>query len=382
MSELTGRTPEEVRSEIKSTRHKAELPLYAITIILSFITIIVLWIFMFRDSGALDSIKDVLATNNITDASPEFNQVLLVCIGFISLIGGIGCLAYFVITLLVGYYKLYAKEMGYSIRVSEKNFPELYAYVKEFTKNLGLKKEPEVYVTQTGSINAFACWVPGNYYIQINAEILAGSKNAVVAMNGDFCKYENDVGYLVRQGEVVRDATGNARGQIFDMLLIDSAGDFHVVDEAVTETIDAYSGENLTPNGLTVMDTFNIGPVLVRNGAAVDVSQSTMTRMKSNYQWTSCIERIAVVQTGKLEYAIVTVGTKSKTSGLTMQEFAEFVAEKCPDAILAYNLDGGGSANLTGTRQKRNGTLYHDRLNRNNDLRPITDILYFASAED
>lgn len=172
MSELTVRTPEEVRSEIKSTRHKAELPLYAITIILSFITIIVLWIFMFRDSGALDSIKDVLATNNITDASPEFNQVLLVCIGFISLIGGIGCLAYFVITLLVGYYKLYAKEMGYSIRVSEKNFPELYAYVKEFTKNLGLKKEPEVYVTQTGSINAFACWVPGKYYIQINAEIL------------------------------------------------------------------------------------------------------------------------------------------------------------------------------------------------------------------
>ena len=273
-----------------------------------------------------------------------------------------------------------------TIQVSFEHAP--YAHVLSAGPNQGSKaKNDEYWVVRIRISDASqlrTAVTKDNYKNkdQINAEILAGSKNAVVAMNGDFCKYENDVGYLVRQGEVVRDATGNARGQIFDMLLIDSAGDFHVVDEAVTETIEAYIGENLTPNGLTVMDTFNIGPVLVRNGAAVDVSQSTMTRMKSNYQWTSCIERIAVVQTGKLEYAIVTVGTKSKTSGLTMQEFAEFVAEKCPDAILAYNLDGGGSANLTGTRQKRNGTLYHDRLNRNNDLRPITDILYFASAED
>ena len=80
---------------------------------------------------------------------------------------------------------------------------------------------------------------------------------------------------------------------------------------------------------------------------------------------------IAVVQTGKLEYAIVTVGTKSKTSGLTMQEFAEFVAEKCPDAILAYNLDGGGSTNVI---------FNNERIHRNPDARKICDILYFASA--
>ena len=171
MSE-SARTPEVVQGEIKKTRHKAELPIYAISIILGVAAVVILGIYAFQDSGLLDSLKAILEENNITDASPEFNQVLIVLISFVSFIGGIGCFIYFVIANLIGYYKLYSDEMSYSIRVSEKNFPELYAYVKEFTRLLGLKKEPEVYVQSTGVINACACWVPGKYYVRINAEIL------------------------------------------------------------------------------------------------------------------------------------------------------------------------------------------------------------------
>ena len=221
---------------------------------------------------------------------------------------------------------------------------------------------------------------------QSDAAAIATSKNAVVAMNGDFFKYENDVGYVVRHGELIRDATDNKRGRVFDMLLIDSEGDFHAVYSASTESIDAYVAENLAPLGRTVMHTYNIGPVLVVNGEAQDVSQSEMAR-QGQYQWTYSIQRIALVQTGPLEYAIVENGTKSKTSGFSMQEFADFVAEQCPDAILAYNLDGGGSTNLTAPcriKTKKDGTvvLENERINRNNDLRDITDIIYFASAED
>ena len=46
---------------------------------------------------------------------------------------------------------------------------------------------------------------------QAKGEDIAKSKNAIVAMNGDFFKYENDVGYVVRQGEELRDATDNTR---------------------------------------------------------------------------------------------------------------------------------------------------------------------------
>ena len=212
---------------------------------------------------------------------------------------------------------------------------------------------------------------------QVNAADLAKSKNAVVAMNGDFFKYENDVGYVVRQGELIRDLTKNARGILFDMLVIDSEGDFHVVYAADTKKIHEYAEENLAPLGRTVMDTFNIGPALVINGEVQDAAASEVTRhggREGMYQWSTPIQRIAIVQTGHLEYAMVFVNGRGKrTSGMTMQEFAEFVAEQCPGALLAYNLDGGGSAHIVA----RGKNLF-----TNSYLRHITDILYFASAEE
>ena len=70
-------------------------------------------------------------------------------------------------------YRTYADQMSYSIRVSEKNYPEIYQKVREYTWLLGWKKEPEVYVQQmNGSLNAFTCWVPGKVFIQLNAEIV------------------------------------------------------------------------------------------------------------------------------------------------------------------------------------------------------------------
>ena len=202
---------------------------------------------------------------------------------------------------------------------------------------------------------------------------IAKSKNAVVAMNGDFFKYENDVGYVVRQGEFIRDATDNKRGRIFDMLIIDSAGDFHTVPSATTEKVEAYVAENLTPEGLTVLDAFNLGPVLVLNGEAQDISASEAARQGS-YQWKYPQQRIALVQTGKLEYAIVEVyGKTDSSAGLTLQEFADLIAEKCPGAIMAYNFDGGGSTNLI---------MNNKRICKTPGLREITDIIYFASAEE
>ena len=208
---------------------------------------------------------------------------------------------------------------------------------------------------------------------QAKGEDIAKSKNAVVAMNGDFFKYENDVGYVVRQGEFIRDATDNKRGRIFDMLIVDSEGDFHVVYSATTDKIDAFIEETLTPQGRTILDAFNLGPVLVLNGEAQDISASEAARQGS-YQWKYPQQRIALVQTGHLEYAIVEVyGKTDSSAGMTLEEFAALIAEKVPDAMVAYNFDGGGSTNLI-----MNGK----RLCKTPGLREITDIIYFASAEE
>ena len=208
---------------------------------------------------------------------------------------------------------------------------------------------------------------------QAKGEDMAKSKNAVVAMNGDFFKYENDVGYVVRQGEFLRDATDNKRGRLFDMLVIDSAGDFHAVNSATTEKVEQFIASQLTPFNLTVLDTFNLGPVLVMNGQVQDVSQSEVARQGA-FQWKYPQQRIALVQMGTLEYAIVEVfGRTDSSAGMSLPEFAEFVAQQCPDALLAYNLDGGGSTNLV---------VNGKRACKTPGLREITDIIYFASAEE
>lgn len=202
---------------------------------------------------------------------------------------------------------------------------------------------------------------------------IARSKNAVAAMNGDFFKYEYDVGYVVRQGELIRDATDNKRGRLFDMLVVDSGGDFHAIPSATTEKIETFVQETLAPKGRTILHAFNLGPVLVVNGEAQDMSDTEAARQGS-YQWKYPQQRIALVQTGELEYAIVEVyGKTDSSAGMTMQEFADFVAEKCPDAIVAYNFDGGGSTNLI---------MKGKRICKTPGLREITDIIYFASAEE
>ena len=207
---------------------------------------------------------------------------------------------------------------------------------------------------------------------QANAEDIARSKNAVAAMNGDYFKYENDVGYVIRQGELVRDATDNKRGRLFDMLVIDSDGDFHVIKTADTQKINSFVETTLAPAGKSILNTFNLGPALVLDGQVQDIPSSEAARQGS-YQWRYPQQRIALVQTGHLEYAIVEVfGKTDASAGMTLEEFADFVAEKCPDALVAYNLDGGGSTNLI---------LKGKKVCRTPGLREITDIIYFASAE-
>ena len=212
------------------------------------------------------------------------------------------------------------------------------------------------------------------------ATAMANSKNAVVAIDGDFLKLFDDVGYVVRQGELIRDDTGNSAGFVYDMLLVDSEGDFHVVDSATTELIDAYAEEFLTPLGRTILQTFNCGPVLVKNGRVPLIAQSEAA-INESYEWRYPCQRQCILQTGPLEYAIVEVaGEGGETTGFTMTEFAEYVAEKFPDAILAYNLAGGHATALIAWKSAE--TARGERICFTPTPKKINDLLYFASAED
>ena len=199
----------------------------------------------------------------------------------------------------------------------------------------------------------------------VEAADLAKHKNAVAAVNGDFFKYHGKTGYVLRQGEFYRNKLNGKR----DVLFIDQKGDFSALYGAAAADADAYMAS--LPEGKTIVNTFTLGPVLVENGAARKISETSVAK-SGEFQWCYAQQRVAVLQTGPLEYAIVEAYGKTDGSmGMTIQEFADYIAYLFPNCVMAYNLDGGGSTNVV---------LKGERIHTTPGHRQISDILYFASA--
>lgn len=157
----TLRNSAQVQAEIKRTRHRMEQPLY----ILFSIGMILLLLFCLL-AGYGTTLMDHYGS---TPEEIETFEVLKM-IGYgLPLV----LVLYLVFVALFGHYICYGKVLSNAIRVTEKNFPEIYEKSREFAGLLGMKKVPEVYIAQeNGSLNAFATIVPGRKYIQLNAEIV------------------------------------------------------------------------------------------------------------------------------------------------------------------------------------------------------------------
>lgn len=160
----------EVKAIIKKTRHKAELPLKYIAIAMTVIGMLIIGVLaeaVNQDASMKTALLEKLGTEDqMTTALVD--GVLAFGIGC-----GIVVLIFFACTILFQYYKLYAQIMSAAVKVTPVNFPEIYAKAQEFTDKLGLKKVPEVYIQQhNGQLNAFATFVVGKRYVQLNAEMV------------------------------------------------------------------------------------------------------------------------------------------------------------------------------------------------------------------
>lgn len=167
--QLPALTPESAQAAIRLTRHKKERPIYIIVSIIGVIATFIMVYQFLKDDGLLKEILKAFESGKVPSASKVISMVLVT----VGMLGGVVAILMFIVALLVALYRIYAGQLAYSIRVSEKNYPEIYAKVREYTRLLGLRKEPEVYVRQmNGQINAFTSWVPGRAFIQLNAEIV------------------------------------------------------------------------------------------------------------------------------------------------------------------------------------------------------------------
>ncbi|MEA4999407.1 MAG: phosphodiester glycosidase family protein [Candidatus Limiplasma sp.] len=181
---------------------------------------------------------------------------------------------------------------------------------------------------------------------------------AVLAINGDYYS-DRKAGLVIRQGETLR----SKPSEQYDVLLIDAAGNFHIVKRDNLAMLDVYLS-----GALDIRNVFSFGPALVIDGELQEIPE------KYSFAPHYKNPRAAIGQLGALEYVCVVVDGRSDDSqGVTLEELAQAMADM--GCTQAYNLDGGNSATLV-----LGGAIYNDKSADNE--RSVSDILYFATTVD
>lgn len=191
---------------------------------------------------------------------------------------------------------------------------------------------------------------------QARVDVIGRQVNAVLAINGDFFGSHRD-GYIYRQGTLYRDKIERK----CDILLIDEEGDFHIIPyDADQENIDKTQWE-----GKKVINAFTFGPCLILNDEVVLDIKADPAHADAPGRGA----RTAIVQTGHLEYMVITC----REVGVSLEELTQMIQELTDHVECAYVLDGGLSSQMAFL-----GRLINKLADKT--ARPVTDIVYFASA--
>ncbi|MBR3824113.1 MAG: M48 family metallopeptidase [Lachnospiraceae bacterium] len=75
-----------------------------------------------------------------------------------------------IIVIPVLYY-MYAQYRSMALRITEKNFPEVYTLIEEYAHRLGIRVPKAYVVQQNGVLNAFSAYLPRRQWICIHSEL-------------------------------------------------------------------------------------------------------------------------------------------------------------------------------------------------------------------
>lgn len=254
--------------------------------------------------------------------------------------------------------------------ILEKNLEKQYAHESEtVTINIdqwhyAYKKHDlrffvaHVYVNDPAQLRtAFAREEYNKTYAE-ETSYIAARHDAVLAINGDYYNYKDDMGLIIRNGVLYRDKKGTR-----DLLLVMKDGSFEALYK---KDYEPGHGEEILARGTE--QSFFFGPVLVDGGEAAPIYEKYIINTTDETRE----PRSAIGWAGENHYIfIVADGRRNGWSekGMTLQELQQVFVEE--GALVAYNLDGGGSA-----------TMYFEgeRINQSSGARErsVSDIVYIA----
>jgi Exopolysaccharide biosynthesis protein related to N-acetylglucosamine-1-phosphodiester alpha-N-acetylglucosaminidase len=196
--------------------------------------------------------------------------------------------------------------------------------------------------------------------VQYNCSQLASSANAVVAMNADFFAFR-DYGITVYQRTVYRD-----NPNMVDTCYITKSGDMIYSLKGELPSMEAaqqFVDEN------NVLFSLAFGPILIYDGVTQYCETYPMGEIDKEYS------RAGIGQLDERHYLYMTVNhaVEGGVPRCNVNEFAEIFATQ--NVKTAYNLDGGQTSEINIC-----GDMYN-RVDWGNE-RPVSDIIYFATAID
>ena len=189
-----------------------------------------------------------------------------------------------------------------------------------------------VYVDDPAQLQtAFA----GEEYSKSNSEAtsaIAERHDANLAVNGDYYNYKDKNGLVIRNGVLYRDEASTR-----DQLLVMNDGTFVALPRG---TYNAGEGQKYIDEG--VVQSFTFGPLLVNDGAAVELPEKYIISTKDTIRE----PRTAIGQIGPLHYIVIVVDGRREgySTGASIPQLQQLFLDE--GAEFAFNLDGGGSTTL------------------------------------
>lgn len=185
--------------------------------------------------------------------------------------------------------------------------------------------------------------------------VMVKRDRGVIGFSGDYFGYHNQ-GIVIRNTRVLRSAPNPGR----DTLIIDDKGDFTILSPTTEEAFESFEGN--------VVHAFCFGPGLVIDGKVLtDLDSVSINNGKGRKT-----QRIAIGQTGPLEYMVLTCeGPENEGSvGMDLLQFAQLCSDM--GMINAYNLDGGSSCTVSMKGKKINAVS-------SGKVRSVSDCIFFAT---
>ena len=191
-----------------------------------------------------------------------------------------------------------------------------------------------------------------------DTSVIAESNDAIFAINGDYYGFRND-GVIIRNGVVYRDVPTRTGLAILDDGTLMSYDETEISSQELLE--------------MGVVQTLSFGPVLVKDGAAVeDFGKVAIDTNIGNRSIQNSNPRTGIGMISANHFVFIVVDGRSSgySRGMTLEEFAQAFADL--GCTQAYNLDGGGSSTMYFM-----GRVVNNPLGKGSE-RGVSDILYVS----